>query len=107
MGHKYVPEAWRKKFSVDQTVWYLDHTRFEITKGKFVKYIPPYGREYGDMVMLEGKSYGIKMNCRIIESWTFDNRAAAYKCLKSYIEDNIKTDRSKLNRLESKLKALK
>ena len=107
MGYKYVPESWRKKFKVGQTVWFLDHINYKIIKGKFVGY-DPYEREYNDTVRIESERYNsLKMNEEILESWTFSNKLLAHKCLKGYLKRGISQKKSGLSDLENKLKELK
>ena len=106
MGYEYIPESWRKKFKVGQTVWYLDHINNKILKGKFVRY-DPYEREYSDSVKIESNRYSFKTTDEVLESWTFTNRTFAYKYLKSYLRGQIKKKSSEMNRLKSELEKIK
>jgi hypothetical protein len=106
MGYEYVPESWRKKFKVGQTVWYLDHINNKIIKGKFAKYVA-YEREYSDCVKIESNRYSFKTTDEVLESWTFTNRTSAYKCLKSYLRGQIKKKSSEMNCLKSELEKIK
>lgn len=106
MGYVYVPESWRKKFKVGQTVWYLDHFNHKIMKGKFDKY-EPYEHEYSDAVWIKNKRYGFETSDEILESWTFSKRSSADRCLKGYLKQGVKQKRSELKNLENKLKELK
>ncbi len=105
MGYVYVPESWRKKFKVGQTVWFLDHLNHKIIEGRFDRY-GPYEREYNDTVWIKNNMYSIEMTTQILEAWTFSKRSSADKCLKARLRDQTKQKRSELKNLENKLKEL-
>ncbi len=106
MGHEYVPESWRKKFKVGQTVWFLDHINHKIIKGKFAEYVPSE-REYEESVRIKSWRYSFETSDEILESWTFKKKTLADKCLRAYIKRKIGQEKSELKNLENKLKELK
>jgi len=103
MGWEYVPEKWRKKFKVDQKVWYLDHIRYEIIEGEFVKHCP-HEHDNLDTVRIKHHRYSMDMTDRVLEDWVFTNKAAAERCLKKYVIGEIRYKEKELKELKAKLK---
>ena len=87
---------------VGQKVWYIDHIFYDVLEGTVVDTKASSGMDELPTMIIDGTSYGIKTNVRVLTDWVFDNESDCNKALVKYIDMKIGQKEAEVKHLKGK-----